>query len=79
MSSKDFTKEDFMQMVETYGADMSRWPEALMAPAKALMQIDPEFTAPLLKQAGDIDNALELGRMEPGTDCLLYTSDAADD
>lgn len=70
MIDNDFTKESFKKLLETYGADKSRWPETLLAPAEKLMASAPEYTNSLLKEAKELDEALSAARVTPGTDIL---------
>ena len=64
------TREEFLTLVETYGADLTRWPEPSRVGARDLIDQAPDFTSPLLTQARDLDAALDAARITPGTDML---------
>lgn len=64
------TREDFLKFAETYGGNISRWPEEVGAEAQSFLDADSEYANQILQDAGELDNALERARVAPGTDML---------
>jgi len=64
------TRDEFLKLIETYGADQSRWPEASLSEAQAFITKNPEYASGLLAEANRLDGALEIARIAPGTDML---------
>ncbi len=68
------TLERFQEALDTYGGDLSRWPEGLARDAETLLSQEPEARA-LLRQAELLDAALEpdeMPRVDPGlTDRIM--------
>lgn len=58
------TPERFEQLAEAYGSDLRRWPQAEQAMAQALCQSHPVWTRALLDQAADLDDHLDLYRID---------------
>lgn len=64
------TKDDFQRLVETYGANDSRWPEEHR---HAMINWQAENAAEaqaVLASEQELDMALDSARLEPGTDML---------
>jgi hypothetical protein len=55
------TLRRFEELVDTYGADLRRWPEELRADGRALMSVSPEARA-LLPDAQALDDVIEAAR-----------------
>ena len=51
--------ERFSQLVEAWGADARRWPQAERAQAEAYRLAEPQVAARLLAEAGAIDSLLD--------------------
>jgi hypothetical protein len=51
----------FARLLDTYGADLGRWPLADATPARALLAEEPQAQA-LLRQAAELDAALRSSR-----------------
>ena len=58
------TPERFKYLAQTYGANLKRWPEAEQAEAEQLCQHSPVWARALLDEAADLDEALDLYRVE---------------
>lgn len=56
------TAERFLALVEAYGADARRWPEAERAAAKAFAAARPEVAQAALAAADDLDALLHASR-----------------
>lgn len=52
------TPDRFSALLEAYGADRRRWPEAERAAAKTFVAAEAELTRPALAEADDIDALL---------------------
>ena len=61
------TKERFIHLLDAYGADWSRWPQAEVAPARALMASDAELQSQW-RDAGALDDLLGHERSVPSAD-----------
>jgi hypothetical protein len=64
------TPERFAELIETYGAEPRRWPEALRDTATAWMEAHPEETANALHAARRLDGVLDR-YLVPGPDAKL--------
>lgn len=58
------TPERFELLAEAYGSDLRRWPLAEQTMAQALCQSHPVWTRALLDQAADLDDHLDLYRID---------------
>jgi hypothetical protein len=54
----EMTQERFIALVEAYGADRRRWPEAERAAAEAFAVERPDLAGPALAAADDLDALL---------------------
>jgi len=59
------TQERFIEIIEAYGADPARWPEAERADALAHAEAHPEQADPVLAEAAALDALLELVEVQP--------------
>lgn len=57
--------ERFSALIEAYGADARRWPEADREPARAFRLAEPALTARLLAEADMIDALLDASPRPP--------------
>lgn len=64
------THEDFSKFVETFGANIARWPEDIQLSARAFIEANPHIAESMLGEAAAFDAALEDARLSPGTDML---------
>jgi len=64
------TKDEFVRLVETYGASERRWPESHRQDMIAWCSSNGEEAESILSSERDLDEALESVRLEPGTDML---------
>ncbi|ASW00803.1 hypothetical protein [Paraburkholderia aromaticivorans] len=65
------TPERFHQIVEAYGAEPRRWPQAERAAAQAWARAHRAEAEPLLAQAAGIDAWLAADKVEPPAAALL--------
>jgi len=63
--------ERFTELVEAYGAQSSRWPDAERTEAVAFMDANPAEAALVLAPAQSLDAALETGRQSAGSTDFL--------
>ena len=64
------TRNEFIQLIETYGSDELRWPEAHKAQMLDFISSNPAEAQTLLTDEAGLDAALESIRLQPGTDML---------
>ena len=64
------TLNEFTALVETYGANSARWPDDKREVAIAFMKTRKEDCAIVLNAEQNLDNLLDSGRLNPGTDIL---------
>jgi len=65
------TETRFRDIVDAYGADPSRWPEAERAAAAIFARNNPEIAAPILDQARALDAWLDMDAVEVSEDDVL--------
>lgn len=58
------TPERFEQLAEAYGSDLRRWPQVEQAKAERLCQERPVWARDCLDEAEDLDDLLNLYRVE---------------
>jgi len=64
------TLDEFKQYTETFGSDMSRWPEALQQAGRMFIKNNPETANSIISSERELDDLLDSGRIKPGTDML---------
>ncbi|WP_246792950.1 hypothetical protein [Burkholderia perseverans] len=65
------TPERFRNIVEAYGADSRRWPDAERDAARAWAGAHPEAAGPLLAEAADLDGWLGAHHVAPAGHALV--------
>jgi anti-sigma factor RsiW len=69
MADVPMTRARFEAILDAYGADPRRWPDAERAAAQAFAAADPQAPA-LLAAAADLDGALHLAAPDPAEPAL---------
>ena len=64
------TQDEFIILVDTYGANTQRWPEDSRSEALAFVENHADIANPLLLEAKKLDEALDAVKITPGTDML---------
>jgi hypothetical protein len=64
-------KNRFRDMVEAYGGDPKRWPDAQREAAKAFMAAHPRIAGPILADARVLDGVLDERHATPSDNSLL--------
>jgi len=65
------TEARFRQIVDAYGADPARWPEAERAAAAIFARNHPEISGPVLDEARALDGWLDMDAVEVSEDDVL--------
>jgi hypothetical protein len=65
------TEARFRQIVDAYGADPARWPEAERAAAAIFARNNPEISGPVLDEARALDGWLDMDAVEVPEDDVL--------
>lgn len=61
----------FEALIDAYGADPARWPDAERASALAFAEANPDLAARLTREAARLDAALALARVEAPSPALM--------
>ena len=64
------TQDEFIILVDTYGANTQSWPEDSKSEALAFVENNADIAKPLLLEARKLDEALDVAKITPGTDML---------
>jgi len=65
MMTDYMTEGRFLDLIEAYGADPARWPEAERKAATAFVEAHADFAEPLLAEAQALDDRLGPAEIEP--------------
>ena len=75
------TSERFLALVDAWGADARRWPEAERAAARAFAAANPGIALPALAEADAADALLHASRVAPPSmilrDCVIASAAGA--
>lgn len=64
------TRDEFIRLVETFGASESRWPENYKNEMLVFRAENAAEAEAIISREAELDQALETVRLEPGTDML---------